>query len=71
MSKSYQTAKKKQTALSYIEMAKQEATLISALEKEIKIHRKKLTKCMDYLRAGKRRKFLRKINKYEYEWIGD
>ena len=71
MSKNYQKAKKKQTALSYIEIAKQEATLISELEKEIKIHRKKLTKCMDYLRAGKRRKFLRKINKYEYEWIGD
>ena len=71
MSKEYQTKKKKQTALSYIEKAKQEAILISALEKEIRLHRKELTKCMDYLRAGKHRKFLRKINKYEYEWIGD
>jgi hypothetical protein len=71
MSECYQTAKKKETALRYIETAKQEAILIEALEKEIRLHRKKLTKCMDYLRAGKQRKFLRKINKYEYEWIGD
>ena len=71
MSKEYQTKKKKQTALSYIEKVKQEAILISALEKEIKEHRKKLTKSLDYLRAGKKRKFLRKISQYEYEWIGD
>ena len=71
MSKDYQTKKKKATALKYIEMAKQEATLIAIFEKEIREHRKKLTKCLDYLRAGKKRKFLRKISQYEYEWIGD
>ena len=62
---------KKATALQYIEQAKQEAILLTALEKEIRLHRKKLKKCMDYLRAGKKRKFLRKISKYEYEYIGD
>ena len=62
---------KKETAEKYIKMLKEEAIILQTLEKEIASRKKKLKSCMDYLRMGKMRGFLRKISKYEYEYIGE
>ena len=62
---------KKQTAEKYIQMLKDEAIILATLEKEIANRKKKLKSCTDYLRMGKKRGFLRKISKYEYEYIGE
>lgn len=62
---------KKETAEKYIKMLKEEAIILRTLEKEIARKKKALKTCTDYLRMGKKRGFLRKISKYEYEYIGD
>lgn len=62
---------KKETAEKYIKMLKEEAIILQALEKEIASRKRRLKSCTDYLRMGKKRGFLRKISKYEYEYIGE
>lgn len=63
--------KKKETAEKYIKMLKEESIILGVLEKEIAARKKKLKTCNDYLRVGKQRGFLKKISKYEYEYIGE
>ena len=62
---------KKETAQKYITMLKEETAILQSLEQEIERVRKRLKPCLDYLRMGKKRGFLRKISKYEYEYIGE
>lgn len=60
---------RKETAKKYIDILKEEADDIIALEKIIEKKKLKIKTCLLYLRQAKARNQVRKIDKYEYEII--